>query len=134
MDNGSGETEQELINKLSEFDLNEEEEQPAILYEDDINEGLLECATSCFGRVFAPKEILMKYLRLSMMKAWKCDSLKVVKINTNTYHIFLRTKEETDRVVTQGPWCLDNSLISIVKWERGIVPKSEDFHLVKFWL
>ena len=134
MDNGTGGTEQELIRKLVGFDLNEDEESSAVLYEDDIRDGLLECENSCFGKVFAPKEIPLKYLRLSMVKAWKCESLKVVKLDTNIYQIFLRTKEEVDRLLSQGPWCLDNCLISIVKWARGTCPKAEDFHLVKFWL
>ena len=43
MENATGDTEQELISKLSGFDLNEKEEDLAILNEEDISKGLLEC-------------------------------------------------------------------------------------------
>ena len=134
MENGTGATEQDLIRKLAGFDLNEDEETSAVLYEDDIREGLQECENSCLGKVFAPKEIPLKYLRMSMVKAWKCESLKVIKLDTNIYQIFLRNTEEVERLLSQGPWCFDNCLMSIVKWERGANPKTENFHLVKFWL
>ena len=134
MTTGTGASEQDLISRMAGFDLNEDEEVPAIIHEDDLREGILECENSCYGKVFTTKEIPTKFLRLSMVKAWKCESLKVIKIDTNTYHIFLRTKEEVDRVVSQGPWCLDNCLISTIKWRREMNLKEADFHLVKFWV
>ena len=38
-----------------------------------------------------------------------------------------------DKIVTQGPWCFENNLMSIVWWERGIKIQDDSFKMVSFW-
>ena len=39
-----------------------------------------------------------------------------------------------DKVIKNGPWGIDNSLICLVKWERQIWAKDNIFNQVKFWV
>ena len=129
----AGDTESELIHRLKGFELNEEEEDQAILNEDDTTEGVKECQNSCYGRVLAQREVPLKFLKMAMAKAWRCESLKVVKISTNIYHIFAKSEEVLDRILYQGPWCLDNNLIATIRWERGLKIQDDSFNMIKFW-
>ena len=68
-----------------------------------------------------------------MGKAWKNEKIKVVKIRRNLYQIFFCSADEVENVVNSGPWCIDNNLISVRKWEQQISLEDETFKCVKFW-
>ena len=112
--------ERDLIQRLADFELNTEEEDQVFLHESDIHEGIKDCLYSCYGKLFSHREAPLKFLRLAMVQAWNCESLKVSKVGPNLFHIFLRTADELDRVLHHRPWCLENSLSSVVKWKRGL--------------
>ena len=69
MAQGLGKLEQELIKCLQGFELTEEELDETFLNEDDTNGGVNECRFSCYRKIFAYQEILIKFLKLLMAKA-----------------------------------------------------------------
>ena len=122
------------MKRLESFELTEEEEDTTVVNEEDIYERVKESTNSCIGRIFARKETPMKFLKLAMAKAWRKENLKVIKIKHNMYQIFFQTAEEVAMVINQGPWCLDNNLISLKQWVPQIEEKDDSFNKVKFWV
>ena len=53
---------QDLLNKLKDFDLIEEEEDAAIVKEENVAAGVEECKNSVYGRIFTNQEIPLKFL------------------------------------------------------------------------
>ena len=68
-----------------------------------------------------------------MVKAWRSDDIKVVKVKTNVYHMFLKLEELLECILTCGPWCLDKNMILVVRWEQGLKVKDDIFNQIKFW-
>ena len=76
---------QELLKRLESFDLIEEKDDPTLLNDNNVCEGVEECRNSCYGRIFSLREIPLKFLQLSMAKAWKNDHLKIIRIKQSLY-------------------------------------------------
>ena len=123
---------QDFIKKLEAFDLTEKEEELTSLNEEDVQVGVEECQRSYIGKIFAMKETNLKFIWLAMKKAWKDESLKVIKLKANTYQIFFKNKAEAECIVEQGPWCIDNNLISLKQWSRQKNPEDKASILSNF--
>ena len=98
----------------------------------DICKGVEESSHSCIGTIYARKETPIKYLKIAMAKGWKKEDLKVIKIKPNMFQIFFNTTDEVEKVIKNGPWCLDNNLIALKCWKPQTEAKDESFHSVKF--
>ena len=118
----------DLLKKFQSFELTEEEETLTMLNEADVQEGVEECKISCIGKIFSAKEIPLKYLRMTMTKAWKTEEIKVVRLQAKKFQIFFKKEEDVARIVQMGPWYLDNSLIFLKRWERDNQPDEESFN------
>ena len=106
MANSSG-IDQDLLRRLQSFDLTDEEGDLAHLNANDISIEVEECRNSCFGKLYALRETPLKFIRPAMIKAWKSEYLKVIRIKENLYQIFFRTADEMNSIIKQGPWCID---------------------------
>ena len=58
--------------------------------EQDIRESVKECKNRCYKKIFSLQEIPLKFLQPSMVKAWKNEKLKAIRVQQNMYQIFFQ--------------------------------------------
>ncbi|CAK9154362.1 unnamed protein product [Ilex paraguariensis] len=126
--------EEGLLNKLQSFSLTEEEDVAIDFNTEDIAEGLEECVLSVYVKILSEKYVNTVALKNTMSGVWGCKDLGVMRISSNIFQFFSKEEREIYKILFQGPWCFDNSLIISYRWFKGIGVKSVPFDLVQFWV
>lgn len=90
--------------------------------------------SSCVGRIFDIREYPLHVLRLLLKKVWKFEKLLVIKIWMNVIQIFFTDVENMEKIMRGGPWCLDNHLLALQRWERVKEFTDASFNGIFFWI
>lgn len=117
------------------FSLTPEEEDDIIIDSTALARAAEACASSLVGKLLSKRSFSKAALKDTMRKVWgQNEGLKILEVGDNLFHFRFSREADMRRVLNGGPWCFDNMLLLLKKWEVGMKADSVNFHDVDFWI
>ncbi|KAH7845606.1 hypothetical protein Vadar_004013 [Vaccinium darrowii] len=127
--------EDEISEKLSAFVLTKEEDEVALLSEDDVKLSRKECERSLMGKIFTYKNIHLGGLKAAMEIAWGFpQGFRVLEVGMGIYQFVFGKEADLIRVLASCPWLYNNHLIVLQRWSAGVKPSRIYFSDSPFWI
>lgn len=124
-----------MVERMRRFVLTPDEEDDIVVDSGIRARAIEECAVSLVGRLLSKRGFNRAALKDTMRKVWGSPGgLRIVDVGDNLFHFRFSNKLDLQRVLNGGPWCFDNMLLLLKKWEVGMTTESVEFHDVDFWV
>ena len=117
-----------LERAFQNFDLSETELGGVDLSGEDLEEGVTECQGSLVGKLIGEKIANFTGLKNFANHAWGYPSkMKVPELGPNLFQFHLGDEGEKKKVLSGGPWVMDNQMLIVKEWEEGYDRNSSFF-------
>lgn len=125
----------EVLNRLENFRLSEEEEAWVDIELQDVKSSVTQCKQSLVGRVFGEHSVNFTGLKQTLSKLWCGEGdLKVIELQNRMYQFVFSREEERLRVLNKRPWTFDNQLLVLHPWRKGIEHETKTFLSSYMWV
>lgn len=125
---------EELAEVLQRFKLSSKEAE-GVVVTDDAFEKEGECRLSLIGKVIGEKAANFTGIRNFVNFMWNHPkNLKVVELGVNLFQFSFGLQEDVDRVMQGCPYLIDNQLLNLKRWERGIDKNPKAFMIAPLWI
>ena len=126
---------EELAEILQNFDLSSAELQTTTLGHEEIGGGVQECRSSLIGKVVGEKVSNYTGIKNFVIAAWSFPrELQVVELGPNLFQFILPSANDRLRILSGGPWIVDNQVLVLSEWYEGIEEDAEAFRSVPLWV
>ncbi|KAF7138411.1 hypothetical protein RHSIM_Rhsim07G0182900 [Rhododendron simsii] len=79
---------------------------------------IVDCSASLVGKLLTKRGFSRAALKDTMWKVWGSpEGLQVVDVEDNLFHFCFSNEMDLQRVVNGGPWCFDNMVLLLCRWE-----------------
>lgn len=124
----------ELAEVLQRFDLFSKEAEGVDLTNDAF-EKEEECQLSLIGKVIGEKAANFTGIRNFVNFMWNHPkNLNVIELGVNLSQFSFALQEDVDRVMLGCPYLIDNQLLNLKRWERGIDKNPKAFTIAPLWI
>lgn len=124
-----------MVDRLSKFQLEEQETGGVEIVNEDISVCRKECEQSLLGKLWGVKEANYSGLRNTMSQLWcRKGSLKVVELDQNFYQFIFSHQEERDRTLLKRPWLFENQILVLQPWHKTLTKEDESFSRSTLWV
>nr|XP_027093820.1 uncharacterized protein LOC113714231 [Coffea arabica] len=124
-----------LERAFQNFDLSETELGGVDLSGEDLEEGVSECQGSLVGKLIGEKIANFTGLKNFTNHAWGYPSkMKVTELGPNLFHFHLGDEGEKKKILSGGPWVMDNQLLIVKEWVEGYDTNSSFFQHSFLWI
>ena len=66
---------------------------------------------------------------------WKLgDNLKIVDISDGRLQFKFSMESQLSWVWNNGPWCFDNQILALQRWEKGMTTRTVSFTHIPIWV
>ncbi|XP_058180206.1 uncharacterized protein At4g02000-like [Rhododendron vialii] len=125
----------EIVEQLSKFSLTPEEADDIVIDASLRERAIVDCSVSLVGKLLTRRGFSRAALKDTMRKVWGSpDGLRVVDVGDNLFHFRFANEMDLQRVVNGGPWCFDNMVLLLRRWEAGMKANTVDFNEIDFWI
>ncbi|XP_075669967.1 uncharacterized protein LOC142639709 [Castanea sativa] len=105
----------EFLERLQRISLTEEEELDIKIQVHHHKETLEECSLSLLGRFLSDKPVNLRAAKNLLRTVW-------------------RVGNDLKWVIENGPWCFDNHLLVLRRWEKGMTAMNVSFPRIHLWV
>lgn len=124
-----------MAERLRRFSLTPDEDDAIVIDTGTHARAVEACAFSLVGKLHSRRSFSKAALKETMRKVWGlAEGLRILDVGDNLFHFWFTSIVEMQRVLNGGPWCFDNMLFLLKKWEVGMRADSIEFHEVDFWI
>ena len=96
---------------------------------------LEENSLSLIGKFLTTRPINLRAAKQLLRSMWKLgDDLKVVEVGDGVLQFKFAMESQLLWVWKNGPWCFDNQLLALRRWEKGMIAKSVRFTHLPLWV
>lgn len=96
---------------------------------------LEENSLSLIGKFLTTRPINLRAAKQLLRSMWKLgDDLKVVEVGDGVLQFKFAMESQLLWVWNNGPWCFDNQLLALRRWEKGMIAKSVRFTHLPLWV
>ncbi|XP_075674919.1 uncharacterized protein LOC142644126 [Castanea sativa] len=96
---------------------------------------LEEFSLSLIGRFLTSKQINLRAAKNLLRNMWKLgDDMKIIEVGEGLLVFKFLMESQLQWVWNNGPWCFDNLLLALQRWEKGMSVKSVTFLKQPFWI
>ncbi|KAE9462817.1 hypothetical protein C3L33_05275, partial [Rhododendron williamsianum] len=126
---------EEMAERLRSFSLTPDEEDAIVIDTGTHARAIEACAFSLVGKLLSRRSFSKAALKETMRKVWGlAEGLRILDVGDNLFHFRFTSIVEMQRVLNGGPWCFNNMLLLLKKWEVRMRADSIEFQEVDFWI
>lgn len=126
---------EEIVERLRSFSLTPEEEDDIVIDAAVRERAIVDCSTSLVGKLLTKRAFSRAALKDTMRKVWGSpEGLRMVDVGDNLFHFRFSNEMDLQRVFNGGPWCFDNMVLLLKRWEAGLTADSVEFKEIDFWI
>ena len=125
----------DFIKRLQKISLTEEEEGVIAVRGDHRKQVLDECSLSFMGRFLSEKPLNLRAAKNTLGSVWKFGSdLKIVEVEDGLLQFKFSLDSQLKWVLDNGPWCFDDHLLVLRRWEKGMTAIIVTFPKIQLWV
>lgn len=125
----------DLTDLLQRFSLEGNEISGAKLELEDLSSGVKDCKGSLIGRIMGEKIVNFTGVKNFVTAAWSYPkNLTVMELGPNLFQFNIPNLEDKERIVTGGPWLMDNQILVLNRWSEGIEENYGAFVTAPLWV
>ena len=95
-------------------------------------ETLEECSLNLFERFLHEKPLNLRAAKSFLRLVWRMGSdLKIVEVGASLLQFKFLLESQMKWVEDNGPWCFDNHLLVLRRWEKGMSAFNASFHSIR---
>ena len=96
---------------------------------------LEEFSLSLTGRFLTSKQINLRAAKNLLWTMWKLgEDMKIIEVGEGILQFKFLMESQLLWVWNNGPWCFDNHLLALWRWEKGMFVSSITFLKLPFWI
>lgn len=127
--------EENLARAFDKFDLSEKEVVGIDLSNEDIQESVRDCSGSLVGRLVGEKVANYTGVKNFTNHAWGYPrKMSVTELGPNLFQFHLESEEEKEKIISGGPWIMDNQILVVKKWMAGCERNPSFFRQAHLWV
>ncbi|XP_027155881.1 uncharacterized protein LOC113756396 [Coffea eugenioides] len=127
--------EDDLAEIIQRFALSMSEMKGAEIDAEDLGNGVQECQKSIIGRIKREKVANFTVVKKFVTAAWGYPKdLRTTELGPNLFQFLIPREEEREKILNGGPWILDNQILILRSWEKGIEEDENAFRLAPLWV
>ncbi|XP_031111263.1 nucleolin 1-like isoform X2 [Ipomoea triloba] len=123
------------VNARASLSLDEEEDEGMVIGIDEVNEDGVEYKYMLVGKLLTDKPIKFKVLRDTIAATWR--PVMGMMMNEAEYNLFVFQffhQVDMKRVMEDGPWCFDQSLLVLHRMQPSECPNDIPLCKAEFWV
>ncbi|KAH7844603.1 hypothetical protein Vadar_029804 [Vaccinium darrowii] len=125
----------DMVEQLRKFSLTPEEEDDIVIDPSLRVRAVEACSSSLVGKLLTKRGFGRAALKDKMRKVWgSLAGLRILDVGENLFHFRFANDMDMQRVLNGGPWCFDNLLLLLKRWEVGMKADSVEFKDIEFWI
>lgn len=125
----------EFLERLQRISLTEEEELDIKIQVHHRKEILEECSLSLLGRFLSDKPVNFRAAKNLLRTVWRMgNDLKIVELGEELFQFKFSLESQLKWVIENGPWCFDNHLLVLRRWEKGMTAMNVSFPRIQLWV
>lgn len=96
---------------------------------------LEECSLSLLGRFLSDKPVNFRAAKNLLRTVWRMgNDLKIVEVGEELFQFKFSLESQLKWVIENGPWCFDNHLLVLRRWEKGMTAMNVSFSRIQLWV
>ena len=125
----------ELLDRIQRMQLTMEEDEAITVRPIRRKEILEEYFLSLIGKFLTTRPINIRAAKNLLRSMWKLGGdLKVVEVGDGLLQFKFSMESQLNWVWNNGPWCFDNQILALRRWEKGMTARTETFTHLPFWV
>nr|XP_027083698.1 uncharacterized protein LOC113705999 [Coffea arabica] len=125
----------DLSELLQRFSLEGNEISGAKLELEDLSSGIKDCEGSLIGRIMGEKIANFTGVKNFVTAAWSYPkNLTVMELGPNLFQFNIPNQDDIERIVTGGPWLMDNQSLVLNRWSEGVEENYGAFITAPLWV
>lgn len=125
----------EVIECLQQFQLTSKEGRIIQVRPTQREKILEECSLSLFGRFLTTKQINLRAAKNLLQNSWKFwADLKILEVGEGLLQFKFAMESQLQWVLHNRPWCSDNSVLLLQRWQKGLTVGNISFNLCPMWV
>ena len=118
----------EFLEHIQRMKLTVDEEQAITVRPVRRHEILEEYSLSLMGQFLTTRSINPRTAKNLLRSMWKLgDNLKIVDVDNGLLQFKFSIESQLLWVWNNGPWCFDNQLLALRRWEKGMTARTVSF-------
>ena len=127
--------ESEVLDHIQNMKLTMDEDEAMTIQSVKRDKILEEFSLSLVGQFLTPKQINLRAAKNLLRSMWKLsDDMKIVEVGERLLQFKFLMDSQLIWVWNNGPWCFDNHLLALRRWEKGTSVRSVTFSKQPFWI
>lgn len=125
--------EADILDRIQSMQLTTEEDETMVIRPMRRQEILEEYSLSLIGKFLTTKTINLRAAKNLLRTMWKMgDDLKIVEVGDGLLQFKFTLESQLLWVWNNGPWCVDNQMLAVRRWEKGMIARSVTFTHLPF--
>ena len=127
--------ESEVLERIQSMKLTTEEDEVMAIRPVRWDKVMEEFSLSLIGRFLTSKPINIRVAKNLLRAMWKLGSdLKIVEVGDGLLQFKFTLESQLMWVWNNSPWCFDNHLLALRRWEKGMTVRSVTFTHQPCWI
>ena len=127
--------ETEVLERIQSMKLTTDEDEVMAIRPVRRDKILEEFSLSLIGRFLTSKSINFRAAKNLIRSMWKLgDDLRIVELGDGIFQFKFSLESQMAWVWNNSPWCFDNHLLALRRWEKGITVRTVTFTHQPFWI
>ncbi|XP_019191313.1 PREDICTED: nucleolin-like [Ipomoea nil] len=123
------------VNARASLSLDEEEDEALVISIDEVNEDRVEFKYMLVGKLLTDKPIKFMNLRDTIAATWRPGmGMMMTEADYNLFVFQFFHQVDLKRVMEDGPWCFDQSLLVLHRMQPSELPKDIPLCKAEFWV
>lgn len=124
-----------FLERLQKISLTEEETSDIAIRGSQRNQTLEECSLSVLGRFLSDKPLNLRAAKNLLRSIWKMgDDIKIIEVGEGLLQFKFSMESQLKWAVENGPWCFDDHLLVLKKWQKGMTAQNITFPTISLWV
>ncbi|XP_050244433.1 uncharacterized protein LOC126692747 [Quercus robur] len=127
--------ESEVLERIQNMTLTTDEDEVMPIRPVKREKVLEEFSLSLIGKFLTTKKINIRTAKNLLRSMWKLgDDLKIIEVGEGLIQFKFSMESQLMWVWNNGPWCFDNHLLALRRWEKGMSVRNVTFTKQPFWI
>ena len=125
----------EVIERLQKVKLTSKEGRVIQVRPTQREKILEECLLSLFGRFLTTKQTNLRAAKNLLRNSWKFGAdLKIIEVGEGLLLFKFTIDSQLQWVIHNRPWCFDNHVLLLRRWEQGLTAGNISFTHCPMWV
>lgn len=124
-----------FLERIQQMKLTVDEDEAMIVCPVQRQEILEEYLLSLIGQFLTTRSINLREAKNLLRSMWKLgDNLKIVDVDDGLLRFKFSMESQLSWVWNNGPWCFNNQILALRRWEKGVTARTVIFTHIPIWV